>query len=131
MARRSRHHLACVDVAGRVVGFVSLLDVVRGLIGAPPSHPEAFPHYEPSTGLQWTDPIHLCLGSIDAAPSGPGVLVFIEGAPDRPDRVVHSERTDDVRARLRDLSTRAGAAPAPLCDAALAGHLWFRAAPLR
>lgn len=131
MARRSRHHLVCVDVVGRAVGFVSLLDVVRGLIGAPPSHPESFPHYESSTGLRWTDPIHFGFGTIELAPSGPGRFELVEGAPSCPNRVLLSETVEDVRGRLRELSVRKGAGSAQLRDAALGGHLWFRAASFR
>jgi CBS domain-containing protein len=128
MARRSRHHLVCVDVDGRAVGFVSLLDVVRGLIGEPVTHPETFPHYEACSGLSWTDPIRLAFGTIGLAPAGAGVFVLIDGTPGRKDRVIWSEANGDVRGRLHELSTRPGAAPPHVRDAALAGHLWFRAA---
>jgi CBS domain-containing protein len=128
MARRSRHHLVCVDVDGRAVGFVSLLDVVRGLIGAPVCHPESFPHYDPQSGLSWTDPIRLAFGTVSFAPVGPGLIVLVDGHPGRPDRVVWSEASDDVRARLQELVSRPGAAPSEVRDAAIAGHLWFRAA---
>lgn len=130
MARRSRHHLVCVDVHGSAVGFVSLLDVVRGLIGAPAIHPDSFPHYDAESGLRWTDPTRLALGTLDEAPPCDGLLVLIDGTPGRPDRVLLSERAANVRARLRELSTRPGAAPPEVRDAALAGHLWFRAATL-
>lgn len=130
MARRSRHHLVCVDVTGRAVGFVSLLDVVRGLIGAPASHPASFPHYDATTGLRWTDPTRLGLGTLDVAPPCAGLLELIEGTPGRPDRVLWSRQVPDVRACLRDLATRPGAAPPAVRHAALAGHLWFRAASL-
>ncbi len=128
MARRARHHLVVVDVDGRAVGFLSLLDVVRGLIGAPASHPSAFSHRDPCSGLEWTDPIPLGLGTIDLAPSCAGVLLLIDGSPDRHDRVVWSEATQDVRARLVDLAHRPDAAPTEVREAALRGHLWFRAA---
>jgi len=128
MARRSRHHLVCVDVDGRAVGFVSLLDVVRGLIGEPVCHPESFPHYDSTSGLSWTDPIRLAFGTIGLAPAGPGLLVLIDGTPGRKDRVIWSESSGDVRGRLHELATGPGAAPPHVRDAALAGHLWFRAA---
>ncbi len=128
MARRARHHLVCVDVEGRALGFISLLDVVRGLIGAPPTHPETFPHYDRTTGLQWTDPAPVGFATIESAPAGPGQLVFVSGLPDAPDRVVWSETSEDVRARLHELATRPGAAPQAIRDAALRGHLWYRVA---
>lgn len=130
MARRSRHHLVCVDVRGAPVGFVSLLDVVRGLIGAPASHPNSFPHYDAKSGLRWTDATRLALGTLDEAPPCDGLLELIDGTPGRPDRVLLCERAGNVRARLRELTTRPGAASPEIRDAALAGHLWFRAATL-
>jgi CBS domain containing-hemolysin-like protein len=128
MARRSRHHVVCVDVDGRAVGFVSLLDVVRGLIGAPVGHPDTSSHCDPSTGLHWTDPVRLGLGTVELAPRGPGVLLLIDGTPGRPDRVLWSKAVSDVRAQLDELVHRIGAVTPEVRDAALAGHLWFRTA---
>src|SRR5262249_1008204 len=49
MAEAADHHLVAVDEHGRAVGFVSALDVVRGLLGMPSAHPSQFPHYDKAT----------------------------------------------------------------------------------
>lgn len=41
MCDHDRHHLVCVDEEGRALGFVSVLDVLRGLRGRPVRRPEA------------------------------------------------------------------------------------------
>ena len=43
MGQLSYHHLVVVDAQGRVTGFVSSLDVIRGLVELPASHPPASP----------------------------------------------------------------------------------------
>src|SRR5690606_12942201 len=90
MGQLSYHHLVVVDDAGKAIGFVSSLDVVRGLVGLPASHPPAFPHQEPESGLNWTSTWPLKAENIDrAAPAGPGMLVLT--GPDAPDEVVWAE----------------------------------------
>lgn len=128
MTERSRHHLVCVDETGRAVGFVGTLDVLRGLLGSPVPHPESFAHQDPKTGLAWSDEALLTFDHAEQTPAGPGVLVLIEATPGRPNRVVWSEGTDDIRRRLRDVLSRPGEAPPHLLDAAISGRLWFRCA---
>jgi CBS-domain-containing membrane protein len=41
LADASVHHLVVVDGQGRAVGMLSSLDVIRGLAGLAPKHPEA------------------------------------------------------------------------------------------
>jgi len=41
LARASVHHLVVVDDAGRAVGMLSAVDVVRALLGLEASHPKA------------------------------------------------------------------------------------------
>jgi CBS domain-containing membrane protein len=55
LAMTGYHHLPVVDASARVVGFVSALDVVRGLLGLAATHPAAFPHLDAETGVTWTD----------------------------------------------------------------------------
>ena len=128
MTTRSRHHLVCVDDSGRAVGFVGTLDVLRGLTGAPVPHPGSFAHHDPKSGLTWTDEAQLTFEQAALAPAGPGVFELIEAEPGRPNRVVWSEATYDLRHRLRDVLTRPADAPAHLADAAIHGRLWFRTA---
>jgi CBS domain-containing protein len=128
MAESSRHHLVVVDAQGLAVGVIGSLDVVRGLIGRPTPHPDAFPHFDPRTGLVWSNDEQLSFAAVATAPNGPGVYVLIEAQAGRPNRVVWSEGTDNVRLSLRDLLARPARAPGHVIDAALGGRLWFRCA---
>lgn len=99
MGQLSYHHLVVVDEQDKVVGFVSSLDVIRGLVGLPASHPPAFPHQEPESGLDWTPTLPLTAHNVDrSASAGPGMLVLT--AAGAPDEVVWAEASSDVRARL-------------------------------
>lgn len=126
MTEKSRHHLVCVDESGRAVGFIGTLDVLRGLLGEPVPHPESFAHYDAKSGLVWTDEALLTFDHAEQAPEGPGVLVLIEAAAGRPNRVVWSEGTNEIRRRLRDVLRRPADGPPHLLDAAISGRLWFR-----
>jgi CBS domain-containing protein len=46
LAERNVHHLIVVDGLGRAVGMLSSLDVIRGLIGLAPKHPQAIESFE-------------------------------------------------------------------------------------
>jgi CBS domain-containing protein len=126
MTERSRHHLACVDDDGRVIGFVGALDVLRGLTGAPVPHPRSFAHRDSATGLTWTDDAVLTFEHVRDVPGEPGVFKLIDGAPGEPNRVVWSEATSDLRRRLNEILSRPAKGPSRLVDAALCGRLWFR-----
>jgi CBS domain containing-hemolysin-like protein len=39
------HQAVVVDEAGRAVGVVSAIDLLRALVGVPPRHPDAFPAF--------------------------------------------------------------------------------------
>lgn len=103
LAETGYHRLVVVDVTGKAVGVVSALDVVRGLLGMPATHPATFPHYDHETGLSWTDDVPLEMDRVEAAPAGPGVLVLVEGGRGRADRIVWAEATHELRTRLLDL----------------------------
>lgn len=99
MGQLGYHHLVVVDGLGKVVGFVSSLDVLRGLVGLPPAHPSAFPHQEPESGLSWTANFALKADNVERhAVAGPGMLVLI--AADAPDEVLWAEASKNVRKRL-------------------------------
>ena len=70
------------------------------------------------------------LNSATLIGTGSGLFVLIDAAPQRPNRVVWSEATDHVRRRLRDMLATPTTTPVHLMDAALAGRLWFRCAPV-
>lgn len=100
-----RRHLVAVDAEGRAVGLVSALDVVRGLLGLPIAHPDAFPHFDELLHVCWSDQLPMDLAHVDAAPSAAGLLVLIRGRPGVPDRPVWAEACHNVQSRLLDLLT--------------------------
>ena len=91
-----------VDEDGKAVGFLSLLDVTRALIGRPTRHPSTFPHFDAATALEWSDDLDLSPGSLDQVPEAPGLYVLFRTELGRPDRVVWAESVNDLRSRLRD-----------------------------
>ena len=125
-----RVHRLVVTEESRAVGVLSALDVMSALLGMPVVHPPGFPHFDPSTGVSWTDELELTAEGITRAPDGPGVFVLIEGAPLKSDWIAWTEATPNVRTRLYDLVS------APQDDALLArlvensGHLRLRAAAI-
>lgn len=124
MAEAAYHHLAAIDEHGRAVGFVSALDVVRGLLGLPSAHPRQFPHYDKATGLTWIDDRALSFDHVEAAPAEAGVIVLLHGGPGEPERVVWAETSQDMRARLVDLLAHPEAQRPPLAG-------WLRAPGMR
>lgn len=100
------HRLVVVNDRSHPVGVVSVLDVMRGLTGAPAAHPAAFPHFDGATQLSWSDDTLLDLDHLSAAPAGPGVLVLVTGAAHIPDRIVWCEETPELRRRVREILTQ-------------------------
>lgn len=122
------HRLVVVNADGRAVGMVTALDVVRGLIGMPASHPAMFPHYDDDTSLLWTDDTVLEFDRVEAAPDAPGVLVLIHGEAGQPEQVVWAESTENVRQRLIDILSAPRARIPALESWLVRGKLRFRAA---
>jgi predicted transcriptional regulator len=100
IAQTGFHHLPVVDAVGRAVGFVSALDLLRGLLGLPAEHPAAFPHVDERTGLVWSNDRPLDWSYVESAPDGPGVLMLIESRAGYPDRIVSAEAPQSLRGRL-------------------------------
>jgi CBS domain-containing protein len=123
------HHAPVVDVSGTLVGFVSALDLLRELVGQPPSHPDTFPHWDAATEAAWTDEHVLNDARLADAPSGPGVIVYVEGGRGRKECVLAVDQTHDVRARLLDFLSDPDARP-DLARAFAAGRLRYRAAAI-
>jgi CBS domain-containing protein len=96
-------HLVVVDEAGRAIGMVSAIDVVRALAGLPARHPASFPHLDTKTGLTWTDDIELDAARLDAAPDGPGLLILVHDTPGTPRRIVWVESAANVYTRVADM----------------------------
>jgi hypothetical protein len=94
------HHLVVLDTDGRAAGFISALDLLRGLLGLPAAHPPTFPHYDEQTGLTFTDDVPFELERLQLAPDGPGVFCLIEGGRDRREVLSWAEASNNVRSRL-------------------------------
>jgi CBS domain-containing protein len=105
MAEHGIHRLPVVDGAGRAIGMLSMIDVLRALLGVPVSHPDTFPHFDSETGLCWTDDTPLDIEHADRAPDGPGILVLRLGGRNLAECDVWVEASNNVRARVHDLSS--------------------------
>jgi hypothetical protein len=106
LAEQGVHRVVVVNADGRAVGVASSLDVVRGLLGLPASHPSTFPHWDSVHGVSWTDDTVLEMDRLDIAPNGPGVIVLSTGGRDVPERVVWAESAHNARTRLYDIVSR-------------------------
>jgi CBS domain-containing protein len=101
LGERGVHRVIVVDASGRAIGVASSVDLIRGMLGIPVTHPGGFPHLDPRTGIVWTDDAPLDTAHVDAAPRGPGVIVLVRGAAGMRERVIWAESTEDIRDRLR------------------------------
>ena len=128
MAEKGRHHLAVISSDERVVGYLGSLDVIRGLLGKPVSHPESFPHYDESLGTTWTDDLELTMENAGRAPDGPGFIRLIRIRPGEYDRVVWSEATRNVRTRVLQFMAETPKHMPHVVDELEKGQLRFRAA---
>jgi len=128
LALEDTHHLVVVDSAGVAVGIVSVLDVLRAVLGIPPHHPGTFPHWEAATGSSWTDEWPLDQEHVEHAPDAAGVLVLVRSLVGEVDAVVWVEACANVRERVRALTTLAYSAEPPLARLLERHDLLFRAA---
>lgn len=103
IGRTGHHHLPVVDERGVPVGMVSSLDVIRGLLGQPAAHPATSPHYDPDTGVAWTDDHIFSQESLEDVPEAPGVFALIRGGSGAEESMVWIETANNVRSRLRDI----------------------------
>lgn len=129
MADGNHRHVIVVDGDGRAVGFLSALDVVRGLIGRPRRHPDGFPRYDPRSGLAWSNPAVLDMAAAEQAPATPGVVRLLRGGAGEREVPVWAEVTGDVRAWLVDIAHN-GTLPAELVAIRERGNLRFQLATL-
>jgi CBS domain-containing protein len=100
------HHLVVLDAEGHAVGFISGLDLLRGLLGLPAAHPPTFPHFDERSGMVFTDDVPLELDRMPLAPDGPGIFCLVEGGRERREVLAWAEASNNVRARLYDLLSR-------------------------
>lgn len=103
LAQRQVHRAVVVDGEGRCVGMVSAIDLLCGVLGLPPRHPEAFPHYDQQTGLCWTDDLPFDEASVERLPEGPALLALVQGGANQPEQLGWVEAADEVRDRVREL----------------------------
>lgn len=118
------HHLVAVDRGERPVGMVSSLDVIRGLIGMPATHPATFPHYDRVFGVSWSDDVPFQADRVESAPASRGVLALIAGGAGRRERIVWAELSGNLRARLQAILTTPDEQPTML-------HYWLEVGELR
>jgi hypothetical protein len=98
------HRLVVVDGDYKTVGILSAVDLVRGLIGLPAKTPAAFPHFDRTTGVTWTDDTALDLDHVlKESPDGPGVILLIRGGRGVPETIVWAESTRNISSRLIDI----------------------------
>jgi CBS domain-containing protein len=113
------HHLVVTNASGELVGFVSSLDLLRGIIGAPARHPETFVHWDSSVGMAFSNDRVLDPEHVGDTPHTAGLVVLVRGGAGRPERVVWVESTLDIKEWLRAyfddpdaLARRMGPSPA-------------------
>jgi CBS domain-containing protein len=128
MAQTGEHRLVVVDDAGRAIGIVSTLDVLRGLNGVPVSHPPAFPHFDSNAGVSWSDDRPIDAVNALNAPDEPGVLVLVHGAAGETERVVWARACTNVRQRISALAMNPCLEASTLTRALRRGKLRFRTA---
>jgi len=128
LAESGHHRVVVVEENGRAVGNVSALDLLRALLGLEATHPAAFPHFDPATGLTWSDPAPLETAAIETAPDGPGVFALLwEDAAGR-QHVVWAETAHNLYTRLADLLATPQTDRPVLASWMSRGGLRFRAA---
>jgi CBS domain-containing protein len=128
LALEDAHHLVVVDSAGVAIGIVSVVDVLRAMLGIPAHHPCAFPHWEAVTGASWTDEWPLDPEHASHAPDAAGVLVLVRGLVGETDAVVWVEACGNVRERVRTLTALASSGEPTLAQLLERRDLRFRAA---
>lgn len=127
LADTGYHHLAVVDGAGRAVGFVSAIDVIRAQLGRRVLHPDLFPYASAGPGIEWSDRGRLDDAGVAAAPPEAGMLVLLAQSPGGLDTVVWAETAPNVQKRLRQLRDDP---PQRLFWYLEGGALGFRTAPI-
>lgn len=103
LSERRVHSMIAVDDAGHAEGMVSAVDLVRALVGLPPSHPETFPEIDRSRGIVWSEELPLDQAHATEVADGPGVLVLMVGGANKRETPIWVEAASNLRARLDDL----------------------------
>jgi hypothetical protein len=98
--------------------MLSTLDLLRSLLGLPTHHPVAFPHWDETTQVSWSDDWPLDELGCANAPDAPGFVLIVSGGPGERDAVVWTEPCTSIRARALELASHPSTWPP-----ALEGHL--------
>jgi hypothetical protein len=128
LAESGHHRMVVVDEEGRAVGNVSALDLLRALLGLEATHPPAFPHLDPATGLTWSDPAPLDSSAIEGAPDAPGIFALLWEDASARRHVVWAETVHNVYSRLADMLSTPQTDRPLLASWLARGGLRFRAA---
>ena len=131
LALADAHHMVVVDSAGVAVGIISVLDVLRAMLGIPAHHPAAFPHWNAATQSSWTDEWPFDEEHATHAPDAPGVLVLARGLSGETDAVVWVEACTNVRSRVAALTAMGSSAEPALALLLERRDMRFRAAAVR
>ncbi len=106
LSRTGVHRLIVVDEDVRLVGMLSAVDLVRGLVGLPAKFPEAFSRYDQQTGMVWSDDEPLSSESVrELCPESAGLFVLIRGGRGIPENVGWAESVENLKGRLLALIT--------------------------
>lgn len=103
LAETGLHHAPVVGDDGKVVGMISVVDVLRAVLGKPTPHPDTFSRFDPMTGVTWTHERELTPENAGEAPEGAGVVMVLEGGADRVETIVWAESVSKIRTRLREV----------------------------
>jgi hypothetical protein len=93
-------------------------------LNLPAAHPSTFSQVDERTGLAWTDDKPFGYDHLEAAPDGPGVIVFTVARQSETNRVVWAEAPLNIRQRMLELLARPQGEQPPWMPAQ---NLWFRA----
>lgn len=131
LAGTEMHHLIVVDASGAAAGMLSTLDLLRAVLGMPARHPAAFPHWDETTDVSWTDDWNLETEHATRAPDGAGVLVLVRGSAGETEVLVWAEPCGNVRARVLELVQVPTRQEAALVRVLALRDLRFRAASVQ
>ncbi|MEZ4375115.1 MAG: CBS domain-containing protein [Polyangiaceae bacterium] len=120
------HRAIVVDANGKLIGIVTSLDLLRGLLGVPAPHPHEQPPVDDVTGLVWSDDLQLTPSLPEKLPQGPGLLALVHGGKGRPERVVWAEAATGIRGRVAHLLDKSEHITPHLLPALEAGELRLR-----
>jgi hypothetical protein len=98
--------------------IVSVLDVLRAMLGIPARHAAAFPHWDAATQSSWTDEWPLDEAHASQAPDGADAVVWVEACA-------------NVRNRIETLTALASSGEPALARLLERHDLRFRAAAVR